>query len=73
MMHFDRNLANAAREGRLWVRCRTLSDKAGAGVKSGFVEEFSISYGEQLAIMRFKGEDALTMVPISGLYVKIKD
>lgn len=73
MMHFDYDFADAAKEGRLWVRCRTLSDKAGAGVKSGFVETFSISWGEQLAVMRFKGEDALTMVPVSGLYVKIKD
>lgn len=39
----------------------------------GFVEMFDISHIDRLAIMRFKGEQSRTIVPLENVYVLVKD
>lgn len=72
-MLFQFDIDKATRQGKVWVRCKTLSDKPDGGLKSGFVDSLGFSREERLAVMRFKGESAVTVVPIYNVYIKIKD
>ena len=55
------------------MRCKTLAKGDDSAVKSRFVEMFGISHIDRLAIVRFKGEQSRTIVPLENVYVLVKD
>lgn len=69
----DVNFNDLAKEGKLWVRCKTFAKGDDSAVKSGFVEMFGICHTDRIAIMRFKGEKARTLVSLENVYMLVKD
>lgn len=72
-MELELDCNDLAKAGKLWVRCKTLAKGDDSAVKSGFVEMFGILHIDRLAIMRFKGEQSRTIVPLENVYVLVKD